>query len=175
MGEPGFLYTFWQSPKAAMTFQSEEESGAHEPAPAPFLSLSFLCLYFLRSFLIWSSWFYPWAHAFLMWELDPEKTVVNPFSSPAAGIPAAGVLGISCCAGKLCCWWGWRSRINSFWMGRGVRKSLQIKVEVRIDGRCEGEAVLRMQLGDLGSFEVMRPWAGWEQGNTGHYGWHGGD
>lgn len=42
-------------------------------------------------------------------------------------------------------------------------------------GRCEGEAVLRMKLGGWGSFEVIRPWAGWEQGNTGHYGWHGGE
>lgn len=96
MGKPGVLFTFWQSPKAAMTFQSEEESGAHGPAPAPFLSLNFFCLYFLRSFLIWSSWFYPWAHAFLMWELDPEKPIVNSF-----------LCWNSCCRGAwtiMLCW-----------------------------------------------------------------------
>lgn len=98
MGDPGtagFLFTFWQPTKAAMTFQGEEESGAHGPAPAPFLSLSFPCLYFLKSFLVWSSWFCPWAHAFLMWELDPEKPSLNSFSFPAAGIPAAELLGIA--------------------------------------------------------------------------------
>lgn len=54
MGEEGIvgvLFTFWQCPKAAMTFQGERESGAHRAAPAPFLSLGFLCIYFLRSFL----------------------------------------------------------------------------------------------------------------------------
>lgn len=110
MGEQGIvgvLFTFWQCPKAATTFQGEQESGAHGAAPAPFLSLGFLCIYFLRSFLVWSCWFCPRPHGFLPWVPDPEKPSVNSFSSPAGVDVPSSKLGVRwhpCCRGA------WNSR-----------------------------------------------------------------